>query len=305
MKPLLTILLVLIPFILIGQAKSKLLLDLENGIESYKHRCIEKCTNYEELITKIQRWHEIEKDSFIVKDILFQSVYAQNITKIKPTRILSIIKEEYPNSQLKNIIQIEDLLLLKDCSSFMELISSGTIKINPPHKIDLQKGFLDWLEFCELEDAKTIIEIGAGTGIFSHLITIAYPNSELIINEINQDLLTHISEKLGELENVSFVKGSKTKTQIKKQADKIIITNSLHHFKKKDKMLKSIKENLKPNGELILIETLKENNSNYGCDLKMDKESLLNLLKTNDYQLVKSQIKEPDLYLKYKKIESH
>jgi len=70
------------------------------------------------------------------------------------------------------------------------------------------------------------------------------------------------------------------------EMDIIIIRNSFHHFKKKDKMLKSISSALKSNGILYIKDPVKELDTDGAmCHQAMYKQALVDVVTKNGFKM--------------------
>lgn len=90
-----------------------------------------------------------------------------------------------------------------------------------------------------------------------------------------------------EVSQVHLVKGQKKSTGLEgQQLDKIIIRDSFHHFKKKSKMLASIKKSLKDTGELFVVESvIIQNNGGKNCPMAMHASDIIKTIESGGFKL--------------------
>ena len=117
---------------------------------------------------------------------------------------------------------------------------------------DLRKEIVD---ACQLRPAMVVADIGAGTGLFTRMI--APQVSELFAVDINQKFLDHVAEncKKDELKNVKTVLCDQNSCKLAAGSiDVAFICDTYHHFEFPYKTMRSIREALKPDGIVVLVE---------------------------------------------------
>lgn len=117
---------------------------------------------------------------------------------------------------------------------------------------DLRKDIID---ACKLRPAMSVADIGAGTGLFTQLM--APKVAELYAVDINQKFLDHITEKCNKdgLKNVKTVLCEQTSCGLEAgSVDAVLICDTYHHFEFPYKSMRSIRNALKPNGIVVLVE---------------------------------------------------
>jgi len=142
-------------------------------------------------------------------------------------------------------------------------------------------------------------EIGGGDGLFGLLLKMMHDDIQLLINEIS-------SERLGEIRNsllvlpedmrqeVTVVFGAENSTQMEgKELDAILMRNVFHHFSEPEAMMKSIRQSLKVNGLVYLLEQFKEEEeSNNHCNQLKERSFFEDLFRDQGWMKIK------EVYLK-------
>ena len=109
-----------------------------------------------------------------------------------------------------------------------------------------------------IKPGETIADIGAGTGYFTlRLAQRVGPKGKVIAVEIRQEMLDLIARR--NLKNVSLVLDTETDPKLQPATvDLAFVANSYHEFTHPRDMMTAIRESLKPNGRLVVIEYAKE-----------------------------------------------
>src|SRR3984893_944399 len=138
-------------------------------------------------------------------------------------------------------------------------------------------GGADWLERPEreteeqpdkaldalvLKPGMTVADIGAGTGYMSlRMAKRVGPNGKVYANDLQPEMLRLLRENAAEakLTNVETVLGAESDPKLPKgQMDLVLLVDVYHEFSQPQQMLRKIREALKPDGRLVLLEYRKE-----------------------------------------------
>jgi ubiquinone/menaquinone biosynthesis C-methylase UbiE len=121
--------------------------------------------------------------------------------------------------------------------------------------LEQQKEILD---ACDLKPGMDVADIGAGSGVHARLFAEkVLPEGKVYAVDIIREFLDHIeaTNKEKEIKNVLCVLGSATSCNLKPSSvDVVFSCDTYHHFEYPFKMLASIREALRPNGKLVVID---------------------------------------------------
>lgn len=129
------------------------------------------------------------------------------------------------------------------------------------------------------EDAKRILDLGAGTGLeLIHLFEM-FPNAEVTVIDITENMLEKLKQR-DFAKHVNTICGDFFDVEFGKDYDAVISTSALHHFKREEKLrlYKKVLECLKENGQFI--------NSDFVAETEDVEKSQLNELE-NEFDLHK------------------
>ena len=114
------------------------------------------------------------------------------------------------------------------------------------------------LDACGLEPGMDVADIGAGSGVHARLFAEkVLPAGKVYAVEIVEEFLDHIETTCAEkgIKNVLCVLGSDTSCNLEPSSvDVVFSCDTYHHFEYPFKMLASIREALRPNGQLVIID---------------------------------------------------
>lgn len=98
-----------------------------------------------------------------------------------------------------------------------------------------------------------ILDIGAGTGLFSNFILKKYPNASLTLIDISEKMLTIAKERFKDLTNIRYIAEDYTKYDFDDKYDIIISALSIHHLpdEEKSRLYKKCYSMLAENGIFI------------------------------------------------------
>ena len=110
----------------------------------------------------------------------------------------------------------------------------------------------------ELKPGMTVADVGAGTGLFTRLISPAVgPTGKVYAVDIAKEFVDHIEKTAHEqkMENIVGVVCKQDSTELPPNSvDLVFICDVYHHFEFPQRTLHSIHEALKPNGQIVLID---------------------------------------------------
>tara|TARA_B100001059_G_scaffold205345_1_gene215335 strand:- start:1384 stop:2118 length:735 start_codon:yes stop_codon:yes gene_type:complete len=113
------------------------------------------------------------------------------------------------------------------------------------------------IQNMKIESNDKIADIGAGSGYHVFRMAPLAKNGMVYAVDIQSEMLEAINIKieLNNLNNIKTILGNEKSIQLPKNSvDKILMVDVYHEFNFPKEMIRSIKNALKPNGELFLIE---------------------------------------------------
>jgi tRNA (cmo5U34)-methyltransferase len=102
-------------------------------------------------------------------------------------------------------------------------------------------------------DAMNIVELGAGSGLFSTMLRAAFPEAYLTLIDFSEAMLALAKGRLGDDPQVTFALADYTVEPLPKGCDAIVSSLSIHHLEdeRKRALLPRILEALKPSGLFV------------------------------------------------------
>jgi ubiquinone/menaquinone biosynthesis C-methylase UbiE len=121
------------------------------------------------------------------------------------------------------------------------------------------------LDEMKIRKGMVIGDVGAGVGYFTtRLAERVGPTGKVYASDIQPEMLNLLKERLGRtnLRNVETVLGTTTDPKLPPSScDYILLVDVYHEFSEPQRMLQRMKEALKPDGRLVLLEYRKEDSS--------------------------------------------
>ncbi len=217
-------------------------------------------------------------------------------TRFKGKRIRKFVTE---------FLALADTLFWADQILF-DLCQLDLLKKVSPYNINPGQNISDEIAFLSLKPGDKIAEIGAGSGAMSLLIASIPIPIDIYINELDREVTERIEQKslfiksLCAQSNIKVVWGSDKSTRLEEgQIDVIFMRNSFHHFKRKKKMLQSIKHSLAPDGRVVLTENVVDIEGIYTCPEAMSRGAILALLGQEGLHLVRERKLENRMLLEF------
>ena len=118
------------------------------------------------------------------------------------------------------------------------------------------------LDALNLKPGMTVADVGAGTGYMSlKMAKRVGPSGKVYAEDVQPEMLQRVraNAQKAKVSNVETVQGSFTDPMLPKgQMDLVLLVDVYHEFSEPQKMLRGIRESLKPDGRLVLLEYRKE-----------------------------------------------
>ena len=114
------------------------------------------------------------------------------------------------------------------------------------------------LKLIEVRPGSVVADIGAGSGYYAtRMARLVGPAGRVYAVDIQQAMLDIIRDRMARdrLTNIDLVLGSDTDPKLPRAAvDLVIMVDVYHEFSQPQVMLRRIRESLKPDGRLVLLE---------------------------------------------------
>jgi precorrin-6B methylase 2 len=121
------------------------------------------------------------------------------------------------------------------------------------------------LDALKLKPGMVVADVGAGTGYMSLKMAKRVGQSgKVYAEDVQPEMLQKVRENAAKAKatNVIALQGSFTDPMLpKEQMDLVLLVDVYHEFSEPQKMLRGIRESLKPDGRLVLLEYRKEDPS--------------------------------------------
>ena len=118
------------------------------------------------------------------------------------------------------------------------------------------------LDAIGIAAGSTVADIGAGVGYFTWRIAGRVgPSGKVFANDIQRQMLETLRKNMADrhITNVEPVLGAEDDPKLPPaQMDVVLLVDVYHEFSEPEKMLRKIRESLKPEGRLVLLEYRKE-----------------------------------------------
>jgi ubiquinone/menaquinone biosynthesis C-methylase UbiE len=151
--------------------------------------------------------------------------------------------------------------------------------------LDQQKEILD---ACGLKPGMDVADIGAGSGVHARLFAEeVLPEGKVYAVDIIQEFLDHINATCKEMgiKNVQCVLGSDTSCNLEPASVDLVFTcDTYHHFEYPFKMMASIREALRPNGQFVIIDF-----KDKSWHVRADRKTVIEEISRSGFKLIESR----------------
>jgi ubiquinone/menaquinone biosynthesis C-methylase UbiE len=116
------------------------------------------------------------------------------------------------------------------------------------------------LQLLNLGGAETVVDFGAGTGMYSLPVARALPRGHLVAVDTSAELLRHLADKLGRPEHaalrdrVTLIESRDGVPLADGRADRVLAINVLHHVSDDPQTLAEMVRLLRAGGQLVVFE---------------------------------------------------
>lgn len=144
------------------------------------------------------------------------------------------------------------------------------------------------LDACGLKPGMDVADIGAGSGVHVRLFAErVLPEGKVYAVDIVQEFLDHIQATCKEkaIENVQCVLGSDTSSNLEPSSvDLVFSCDTYHHFEYPFKMMASIREALRPNGQFVIIDF-----KDKSWHVRADSQTVIEEISKSGFKLIESR----------------
>lgn len=208
-------------------------------------------------------------------------------------RFLKRVNKRLVDQEIDVVLTRSDIEVIGSMFEVLQLIHIGILKNEYPFVINRKTNFFKELDSYQIEEQDVVLEIGAGSGMFGLMLKLIHPDISIYLNELSvlkflliEEIIEAHSHKISTHE-LFPIKGKKKSTALETHiADKIIIRHTLHHFKKMEEMLNSIKQSMNSDSSLFIKESTSDLHGYEGdCKHKMTKNEILDLMSLHGFEL--------------------
>jgi tRNA (cmo5U34)-methyltransferase len=116
---------------------------------------------------------------------------------------------------------------------------------------------VEWLHFNT--STPKILDLGAGTGIFSQFVLEKYPQADITLLDFSEQMLSVARERFKDIKNVSFQVADMMSFEPQQKYDAVISSLAIHHLTDEDKqkLFKKIHGMLNDGGFFVNAEQVK------------------------------------------------
>ncbi len=141
------------------------------------------------------------------------------------------------------------------------------------------------MDILKITDGKSVADIGAGSGWFTvRAAKRVGDKGKVFAVEINEEYITHLKEraKKENYKNIKTVRGAEDNPNLAKNSvDAVLILKTYHEIAEPIKVLKNLKQSLKPNALIGIIDK-----NGAGDDHGISKETIIDEAKRAGFSLV-------------------
>ena len=189
---------------------------------------------------------------------------------------------------------------------FSFLAIEGVLMPKSPYPLGDIRDFYKEIKAYDLRAGQTFVDVGAGTGIITYILSLSGFPLQLYLTELDgmfldfhfREATLKSNDRTGQKVNVviALPHGLGLEAQVK--ADRILMREVYHHLNAPKEVLASVREHLAPGGMLILVETTSDTKlpDHVACNRAMSYEQIIREVTKAGFRLV-SQDKIRDSFV--------
>jgi SAM-dependent methyltransferase len=246
---------------------------------------------------------------------IFRKQYMHDFLRCEIQDWYEMIKDAIPDSlQLeKEHVQALQKWAMQNYLRLFQLnflVSNRILESSPPFRLTNLKDFWEEIRRYDLRAGQVFFDIGAGPGTISFILGGTGLPLHIYLTEVSKDYLSLLREEVFRRNQMNqpgeflVTEGQERSLGIDHQivADRILLREVLHHMDHPDDILQAIRRQLKPEGRLIVVESVKElePNTSDRCRKAMEIAKVKKILTEGGFELEQQKIIGSSYVLRYK-----
>ena len=189
------------------------------------------------------------------------------------------------------------------------LAANKIVKPEKPFQLSKLDSFWKEISAYQLAEGEAILDMGAGNGFLSFILSLSGLPLDIYASEIDPDFRQSIVDKNASLSSIANRNNITTVVARENDLgldsvllDKIIMKEVFHHLEFPEQILFAVKKNLKKDGTLILVEGTRDLPAPKGsrCPKSTTKKKIVNALEKAGFRLTEELIIGEDYLLKFR-----
>ena len=152
-----------------------------------------------------------------------------------------------------------------------------------------------------IKPGMSVADVGTGAGyMLKHLVAAVGPSGTVYAQDVFPDFIETAKKSAGGAGNVRFVLGNTKSSELPaKSVDLILVLDAYHHFDYPAPMLASLRQALRPEGRLVIVEYHKNEkampNGRALQHIRATREEFVKEIESHDFKAVEVKDFQPDV----------
>lgn len=251
----------------------------------------------------IESWSSIESDTNKLAYFFSNAQYFGIQSSVNEKKFRKHLYKKMDKSKLAREFTQEDLAALGNNKLLSLFLAGDVLNMEYPFHRELIQ-LCKYIEFFDISSNETIADIGTGQGIIPILLNLLRYDLKIYATEIKPYLIAYLDTVLKESfpnqQSIVPILSTEKELNLPEPVDKIILTNTFHHFKYKEVMFDAMKKALREDGEIFVIEGIKRTRpKKMDCKKQMLKAEVIQEFNEAGFKLLEEKQIGDMLYLKY------